>query len=388
MEIVLIKIAYYMTTILEHGGGLENYIIDTVSELQNRGIEADVLTMNDSYTKHITNILTVVTRKKIGGKLNYKISNESIKSRLGKARYLKIDDVKKLRSQLNEYDIVYSKAELLEALFFKFVVGYKNIPPVIFGCHTPAKYEHPKSLLSKLHNLIYGGKIYKYLVGEVAAFHVLNSEEKNFYKKSFPNTPIFMLPNPFNKSKFVATARLNRSRIADSNDKKILWVGRLTEQKGVDDLLLLIDYINSCKLSVSLHIVGDGERRADIIGAVKSNRFVNFYGWKDKKFMASIYSQMDLFVSTSKWEAYPYNLLEARAFCLPIVTYRIPGVLDTMSGYEPVFYAENVKGLLPCISLALDDRTKKIDDNFPDYRLAYDNLYQMFREVNFEHSHN
>jgi hypothetical protein len=64
------KVAFYMTTVLEHGGGMENFLITTAKNLsQNKDTIVDIITMDDSTTQQISNLLRFYNFKRNKTKL-------------------------------------------------------------------------------------------------------------------------------------------------------------------------------------------------------------------------------------------------------------------------------------------------------------------------------
>jgi glycosyltransferase involved in cell wall biosynthesis len=334
------KIAFYMTTVLEYGGGLEKYLIETAANLAKRpGLTVDVITMDDHVTDRITSGLSVFWGRKIDKSLSYKENIDDIRQALGKARYYKEPTIKTLRRRLRGYDVIYSKNELIEGFVMRFLLGYKSLPPVIFGGHTPIYYPVADSFHSKLHNFLYGSFIYKFLAGGVRKFHALNESDAERYRQLFPRRAVIRIYNPFDIPAFKARASQHDYTLkpADDDAIRILWLGRLSEQKGVGDLEPLIVEVNrrAAKKGVKLiwSIFGDGEDRSIIENLAARIPNVDYYGHADQKFVPGIYARHQVFVSTSKWEGYPYTLIEPQAFGLQLFAYDIPGPHDILSKY-------------------------------------------------------
>lgn len=327
------KIAFFTVFILENGGGLAKYFIETASNLAKMpSIEADVVTMDDKFTINISKMLHVfymANPMRMDMRLVYKESISSIKENLGDARYYKVSSIVNLRKKLQEYDLIYSKNEVLEAFILKFLVGYKNLPPVIFGCHTPFYYPQTASLQSKLHNFLYNSFVYKFLTSDAKAFHVLNTFDENNLRKLSPNKKITKIYNPLN---FVELTKLSKEFVFNFKWSKkkfnILWAGMLTEGKGISELLWIINYLNNngYRDKVIFNIAGDGSKilRENINQTAKKWDNVNYFGSVEYKYMPSIYSNNDLFISTSRWETFSYSILEAQAYGLPAIAFNMP----------------------------------------------------------------
>jgi len=335
-----LRIAFFMITALEHGGGLETYYMSTASYMRRKmDIQADILTMSDDYTHRVIKALSVFYWKKIDLSLSYKLNLKQIRKLLDPAHYIKLSSVREAKRVLNGYSIVYSKNEVLEAFFFKFFIGYNNIPPVIFGGHTPLRFLKADTLYARLHNFLYTSFIYKFLASGVSAFHALNESEADLYKKLFPRKKVFRVPNPFDFETYRAKATLGNYVLSPSEKFKILWVGRFTEQKGVHQLIRLVSAMVDKQDAIEWHIVGDGEYKAELTALARQYSNVFLHGFVSSEVMPQVYKAADLFISTSQWEGYPYVLLEARAMGLPIIANEIPGVSDILQSYPMSFRA-------------------------------------------------
>ena len=106
----------------------------------------------------------------------------------------------------------------------------------------------------------------------------------------------------------------------------ITFVGRLTEQKGLDRLLPQLQMVfRRVGEEADWHflIVGDGDQREMLEQQYKSNTSlikdrVHFIGWRADA--PAIIGSSDLLVLPSRWEGMPNVVLEAMAAGIPAVT--------------------------------------------------------------------
>lgn len=354
------KLALYMTTILEYGGGLEKYLIETAANLaEYPGVTVDVITMDDRVTHRIVGGLSVFWMKKLDKSLSHKEQLDEIHRRLGKARYYKESSIKSLRKRLQQYDIIYSKNELIEGFVMRFLLRYHTLPPVVFGGHTPIFYPVANSFHARLHNFLYGSFIYKFLASGVRKFHALNDADAARYKKLFPKRSVQRIYNPFDIAAFRQRASELQYNLesAGRDTIRILWLGRLSEQKGVQDLAQIIPAVNKqaehIGIKLAWSIVGDGEDRPVIEQLAADNSNVHYYGHIDQQFVPSIYARHHLFLSTSKWEGYPYTLIEPQAFGLQLFAYDIPGPHDILQAYGGGHLARNPAEMIDLLTTKL-----------------------------------
>lgn len=327
----MIRVAYYAATLLEIGGGLEKYFIETAHDLCERDdIHVDMLTMDDAFNLRYGKLHNLYFGKKFDPRLLYRESYESITARLGRARYLKCPTFKDMTRRMSEYDVVYARNDITEPFFFKFVMGYRRVPPIILGCHIPHVYPQAHRLHAKAHNLLFTTRFYNWLASGVSGFHVINDYTHDFLRRQFPGRRVEKIYNPFDFDAFAANAdrhpfpgRFDPARF------NIVWVGRLVEQKGVADLVQLVDRINATDAArVAWHVCGDGELRPLIEACRAKWNNLTWHGHVPNQQMAAAYRQANLFVTTAQWESYPYNVLESQALGLPAVAFDIPGCSD------------------------------------------------------------
>jgi glycosyltransferase involved in cell wall biosynthesis len=117
-----------------------------------------------------------------------------------------------------------------------------------------------------------------------------------------------------------------------SDTVRILFAGRLTEQKRVDRFLYALSKMASAHPDLDFKgiVAGGGplqkqlEQMADSLSL--RPRRVEFLG--ELSNLKTAYQQSDLMVLTSEWEGTPNVLLEAMSCALPIVATRVGGVPD------------------------------------------------------------
>jgi glycosyltransferase involved in cell wall biosynthesis len=103
-----------------------------------------------------------------------------------------------------------------------------------------------------------------------------------------------------------------------SQPLKVLSVGRVSREKGLDDLCKLED-------DYDITIVGDGPYLNDLKRKYKK---VNFVGYKFGKELAKYYSENDVFCFTSQTDTFGIVIIEALCNGLPVAAYRVTGPQD------------------------------------------------------------
>ena len=196
--------------------------------------------------------------------------------------------------------------------------------------------------------------MYFHAISPAKKFHVLNEYDKNLLKKSLPSQRIIKIHNLSNLS--INSSRIVKDKKVNKNKNiNILWEGRITEQKGIDDLVTSDDILNKARNENSIiwNIVGEGDLRNDIVRLAKRWDNVYFRGYIRNDRISKIYSENNILIVTSKWESFPYVILEAQSFGLPVISYNIPGckdiILNNKSGYLVKDKAQFIKRLIQYI---------------------------------------
>lgn len=171
---------------------------------------------------------------------------------------------------------------------------------------------------------------------------------------------VTMIPNGVDRELFST-----RSESASSNTTKILFVGRLTEQKGVTYIIDAVNEIlkkrNDLKGSLVCSIIGDGPLRGVLEEKVKGlglGDSIIFHGWVPREKLPTFYQNADVFVLPSSDEGMPNVVLEAMASGLPIITTFVPGSEELVVGGENGMLVKDRTELTPAMLDFLDNREK------------------------------
>ncbi len=141
-----------------------------------------------------------------------------------------------------------------------------------------------------------------------------------------------------------------------SDQLLLLYVGRLSAEKEITRIRVLLDQIPQSRLA----IVGDGPERSNL-EQYFANHDVVFTGYLQGEALASAFASADLFVFPSRTETLGLVLLEAMAAGCPVVAPRSGGITDIVddgrNGYlfEPNADADFVR----VVQQLLDDPTQR-----------------------------
>jgi glycogen(starch) synthase len=135
-------------------------------------------------------------------------------------------------------------------------------------------------------------------------------------------TKISVIPNGTDSERFKPVERVwDRGRM--------LFVGRIVYQKGLDVLFQALAGIND--LDWDLTLVGDGNQRPqmeELAASLGLTSRVHFTGWLSGDDLVAQYQKANLYVTCSRHEGMPNVVLEAMASGLPIIASAISGHND------------------------------------------------------------
>ena len=146
---------------------------------------------------------------------------------------------------------------------------------------------------------------------------------------------------------------------------RLLFAGRLVEQKGLDNLLAALSRVSRDGRSVELAVAGDGPLRPQLertVGQLGLAGCVHFLGRLSPEAMLSRYPDADLFVLPSRYEGMPGALLEAIAHGLPVVATRVSGSEDIVEeSFGWLVPVDDAEALAEAIVQALDAGANRLE---------------------------
>ena len=157
------------------------------------------------------------------------------------------------------------------------------------------------------------------------AITVVSKEAYDYYTNLGYN--VFQIPNAIDFSSLT-------SKIDRRYEKQIIFVGRLSREKGIDNLISI-----SKKLSNDIHLIilGTGPEEQKIIDLVKNYKNIHFFGYQKKEETISLIRGSDILIQPSLNEGISSTILEAMACKTIVITTNVGGNKELIINEETGF---------------------------------------------------
>ncbi len=170
-------------------------------------------------------------------------------------------------------------------------------------------------------------------------------------------------------------------------DKVILYVGRVSKDKGVYDLIESIKTLMEEDPDIRLLIVGTGELQKAYRTVYPNYIRINFTGFLQSEDLSSMYRLADIGVVTSHYEEFGYVALEMAAAGLPSVVSDAGGLPATTKDFDDIYMykSDDIDSLTQTLNRALSDIDKlgakkriplDMSEASKKFRDAINNIYQ------------
>lgn len=189
--------------------------------------------------------------------------------------------------------------------------------------------------------------------------------------------PVVLLRNPLIKKGIYTEGELPSARPQDPV-LKIIYLGRVAQEKGVDKLLLLLKNLQDKNgtLAIELDIYGMGAHVAYIQKIIAEYKlsFAHYKGFLEREKLKDTLAQYDVFVMSSIWyENAPLTIVEAASQGLKLLVPDLGGMkeLAQVCGNAFYYHPDDADSLMRAIDqcrqpapLAIKTVLQNIEDNF------------------------
>lgn len=182
-------------------------------------------------------------------------------------------------------------------------------------------------------------------------FVPVSHELEEFYK-SYLDKKVFYIPNGLDSIP---------KKTSSLDNKNIISVGRLSKEKGFDDLLKVFKKISNKDSDIRLNIVGDGVEKNNLLELAKELKLgdkVVFHGYQNKEYINDLLLNSSLYVMTSHTESFGLVLIEAMSYGVPCISYTSAQganeiINDGINGY--LIEDRNEDEMIDKINLIIED---------------------------------
>ena len=194
-------------------------------------------------------------------------------------------------------------------------------------------------------------------------------------------TKIIIVPNP------VEVERIRENSVPIESLKgegiKIIVVGRLTKQKGIDILIRWLSSINA--LEWSLAIIGEGELESKLKQLSSKYNLedkIKFLGFKSNPY--PWIAGADVLALTSRWEGMPNAVLEALVCGTPVIATASAGAINELAN-ESVTGAINLikdqEGFTKVLLQIYNNKGRQVKNSLLPIRYQSRSSNQLFRKI-------
>jgi glycosyltransferase involved in cell wall biosynthesis len=158
-------------------------------------------------------------------------------------------------------------------------------------------------------------------LAKAAAVVAVSERLRNQMKDAGIGRTIEVVGNPLAAGFLTAPLTPRANRLQDG-DSRVLFVGRLTPEKGVPELIEAASQLK-LRLRIRWEIVGDGPMREDLANQVRTaglQESVQLHGACTRQRVSELMTQCDLFVLPTHGESFGLAVAEALCMALPVVT--------------------------------------------------------------------
>lgn len=150
-----------------------------------------------------------------------------------------------------------------------------------------------------------------------------------------------------------------------TGEKSVLFVGRVTKEKGVFDLLLAWNQVNRACPDAVLTVVGNDSTNGEFWKRVNSLDLANsvrMLGPLPHQTIPDVMRESSLFCLPSYGEGTPVSIMEAMSCALPIVATRVGGIPDIVVHNQTGLLVDkgDIKGLAQALILLLSNPDEMI----------------------------
>lgn len=290
-------------------GGIENAVA-TLANLLCEKYEVEILSVYRLYNEPVFDI---DERVKIRYISNIKPNKKEMKFYLEKKNFKMF--FKGIGKSLETGFVKYIKtASALRKLDCDVIISTRTVHNMLVSKFAPKKIRK----IAWEHNHHNNNK--KYINSLVKSCNgvnnlVLVSNELTKFYGNYLGKKVVYIPNCLDKLP---------NKLSKLDSENLISVGRLSKEKGFDDLLRLFKTLSIKHPNWKLNIVGDGMERGNLLELAEELKLgdkVIFHGYQNKEYINELLLNSSIYVMTSHTESFGLVLIEAMSYGIPCLSY-------------------------------------------------------------------
>ncbi len=212
---------------------------------------------------------------------------------------------------------------------------------------------HFRSTVSNNVTTNFEKKLLKKILQGADKILLLNQASYDFCNTLYPNIKMEILPN------FVDSSESDANHIINKEIKNILYVGMVTPEKGVDDIIEVAKFFPD----KSFNLVGRVSNQIEEYYKKNHSNNISFLGPMDKEKIFNYYKNADLFLFLSRFksEGFSNALCEAMAMGLPCIVTDWAANKEMVIGSseKAIVESRNVESLKNAINYFESEKVRK-----------------------------
>ena len=300
------KIVYCIAG-LYNSGGMERVLSIKANYLVDRGYDITIITTDQDCKKPFFNLDPRIHLIDLG--INYNRTSSSIFLKFIQYLIKQIQHKRLLKQILNSLkaDVVISMFDHEVSILSNINDGSKKVLEIHFSRFKRLQYGR-----RGVWNIIDRMRSYNdlLLARKYDKFVVLTEEDRLNWK-GLTNIVTISNPNSFETKHY-----------ASLENKRVIAVGRLDNQKSFSELIYAWSYLDSKFSDWRLHIYGSGPMKTELHQLIESLKLQDNITIEEPiKNIKEKYLESSILVMTSKYEGLPMALLEGQVCGLPLISY-------------------------------------------------------------------
>lgn len=290
---------------------------------------ASIHKSEDKYYTHLLNGIFLNDLKDCGNKLSYfqfcSISDNRVSGYNLEGNDVKCYPIKMTKFKLLNYIIAYFKATNViirhDFIYFYYPTNFKYLPLFcrLFGKKYGLYVRGMNGLKDKISKWNYRNASIVFTVSEQFTQMISEISKKNNVQTVKPMIP-------FTEKDMVT----DRSYKQTEDKARILYLGRIVQDKGIRELLQALSILKEKQFSFEMDLVGDGGFMDEARKIIKDNDLIDIVKVRgavfDQREIKSYYLNADIFILPTYHEGFPRTLYEAMLFGTPILTTFVGGI--------------------------------------------------------------